>query len=88
MTWIDNQENCGFAGAVNQGVAATSAPFVLLLNPDCQLLSRVEGLVEACRPPDVAGAGGLLVNMDGSPQTGFFARSLRQRGRWYLKRWA
>ena len=76
VRWVDNHENRGFAAAVNQGVAATSAPLVLLLNPDCQALSGVEALVEACRPSDVAGAGGLLVNTDGSPQTGFFARSL------------
>lgn len=76
VRWVDNLENRGFAAAVNQGVAATSAPLVLLLNPDCQVLSGVEALVEACGPSDVAGAGGLLVNMDDSPQTGFFARSL------------
>ena len=76
VRWVDNQENRGFAAAVNQGVDTTSAPLVLLLNPDCQILSGVEALVEACGPSDVAGAGGLLVNMDGSPQTGFFARSL------------
>ena len=76
VRWVDNHENRGFAAAVNQGIAATSAPLVLLLNPDCQLLTGVESLVEACGPADVAGAGGLLVNMDGSPQTGFFARSL------------
>ena len=76
VKWVDNHENRGFAAAVNQGVAATSAPLVLLLNPDCQVLSGVEALVEACGASDVAGAGGLLVNIDGSPQTGFFARSL------------
>ncbi len=76
VAWIDNQENRGFAAAVNQGVAATNAPLVLLLNPDCQLLSGVESLVEACGLSGVGGAGGLLVNADGSAQTGFFARSL------------
>lgn len=75
VRWLDNSANRGFAAGVNQGIAATSAPFVLLLNPDCELLTGVDGLVEACRPAQVAGAGGLLVNPDGSPQAGFMARS-------------
>jgi len=33
-TFIENSSNRGFAAAVNQGVAATSAPYILLLNPD------------------------------------------------------
>jgi len=32
---IANTENVGYARAVNQGIAATTAPFVLVLNPDC-----------------------------------------------------
>ena len=76
VDWIDNEINRGFAAAVNQGVAATSEPFVLLLNPDCELLSSLDGLISACGMPGVAGAGGLLLDSDGSPQIGFFARSL------------
>lgn len=76
IKWLDNSANRGFAAAVNQGVAATRAPFVLLLNPDCELLTGLDGLVEACGAERVAGAGGLLVHPDGSPQTGFMARSL------------
>ena len=37
---IANQENRGFAGAVNQGFRATDADFILLLNPDVQLADR------------------------------------------------
>jgi N-acetylglucosaminyl-diphospho-decaprenol L-rhamnosyltransferase len=33
-TLLRNKDNRGFAAAVNQGVAASSAPWVLLLNPD------------------------------------------------------
>ena len=76
VVWIDNPVNRGFAGAVNQGVAATTAPFVLLLNPDCELLAGVGSLVDLCQRDRVAGAGGLLLCADGSPQTGFFCRSL------------
>jgi len=32
---IANQENVGFARAVNQGIAATTGDYVLLVNPDC-----------------------------------------------------
>lgn len=75
VNWIDNPCNGGFAAGVNQGVAATSSPFVLLLNPDCELLTGLGGLMDACRRDGVAGAGGMLVNPDGSPQVGFMARS-------------
>src|SRR5262245_22674344 len=34
---IANDENVGFARAVNQGIAATTGTFVLLMNPDCVL---------------------------------------------------
>ena len=76
VAWIDNSSNRGFAAAVNQGVEASTAPLVLLLNPDCELVTGLEGLVEACSIKGVAGAGGLLVDPSGFPQTGFFARSL------------
>lgn len=76
VDWIDNPVNMGFAAAVNQGVAATTAAFVLLLNPDCTLLTGVDSLVDNCQRDRVAGAGGLLLQTDGVPQTGFFCRSL------------
>ena len=76
VTWIDNPVNVGFAAGVNQGLAATRADYVLLLNPDCEVLSDLAPMVDACEIPGVAGAGGLLVDADGTPQTGFFARSL------------
>ncbi len=74
--WIDNAGNRGFAGAVNQGVVVTSEPYVLLLNPDCELLTGLDALVEACQRDGVAGAGGLLTHPGGTPQLGFNARSL------------
>ena len=76
VNWISNSSNRGFAAAVNQGVEATSAPLVLLLNPDCELVTGLDGLVEACNVRGVGGAGGLLVDLNDLPQTGFFARSL------------
>jgi GT2 family glycosyltransferase len=37
VRWITNRENVGFATAVNQGIAATTGRWVLLINPDCEL---------------------------------------------------
>lgn len=76
VRWIDSRSNLGFAGGVNLGVAATTAPFVLLVNPDCELLTGVESLVEACSRRRTAAAGGRLVDTSGATQRGFVFRSL------------
>lgn len=73
---IANPENRGFAAAVNQGVRATHAPFVLLLNPDALLETDLTALVECCRRPGVAGACGNLVDAGGRTQVGFAVRRL------------
>jgi hypothetical protein len=73
---IANPENRGFAAAVNQGIRALDTPFVLLLNPDALLETSLDALVECCRCPGVAGAGGKLVDAAGRPQAGFAVRSL------------
>ena len=71
---IANRENIGFAAAVNQAVAATDSPFLLLLNPDVELETPVDGLIEACSRPGVGIAAGLLRDAQGKIQTGFTAR--------------
>jgi N-acetylglucosaminyl-diphospho-decaprenol L-rhamnosyltransferase len=73
---ITNPENRGFAAAVNQGIGALDTPYVLLLNPDARLETSLDALVECCRRPGVAGAGGKLVDAAGLPQAGFAVRSL------------
>jgi GT2 family glycosyltransferase len=73
---IANPENRGFAGAVNQGVSATSAPLILLLNPDARLETGLEPLIARFDDPQTGAAGGLLLGEDGKPQTGFMARNL------------
>jgi hypothetical protein len=62
--------NDGFAAGVNAGARATSAPLLLLLNPDCVLEPNA-----CCRltrfldeHPDVAVAGPRIRNADGSVQ--------------------
>ena len=73
---IANEHNPGFAAAVNQGVQATEAPLILLLNPDARLENGLEALIACFADPETGGAGGLLIGDDGKPQTGFMARNL------------
>lgn len=84
---LRNVENVGFARGVNQALAATSAPLVLIMNPDCrlgpaafQVLKRELLSAERC-----AIVGPRILNPDGTPQgnargdpgmlTGVFGRS-------------
>jgi GT2 family glycosyltransferase len=73
---LANSENRGFAGAVNQGFAVLNCEYVLLLNPDSVLQSRLDPLREACDLPGAAGAGGCLLDSEGGPQVGFMVRQL------------
>ena len=89
---IQNAENVGFARAVNQGLAATTAPVVLIMNPDCRLVAGAIGTLNAVLEafPACAIAGPRILNPDGSVQgsargdpdmlTGLFGRrALLQR---------
>jgi len=73
---IRNQENRGFATAVNQGVRAHSAPLTLLLNPDVRLLTSVEALCDIAVANRHYAAAGLLVDASGEAQKGFSVRRL------------
>ena len=73
---IANTANVGFATAVNQGVRATTAPLVLLLNPDAVLVGGLDALEAEFLDPQTGAAGGLLTDAAGSPQAGFMARNL------------
>src|ERR1700720_1817962 len=48
---IGNEDNRGFAAAVNQGIRALDTPYILLLNPDSVLLTDVEPLRACCDRP-------------------------------------
>lgn len=67
---IDPGGNRGFAGGVNAGVAASKAPWVLVLNPDAHpLAGAIEALLEACKTESsAAGLVPALVWPDGSSQ--------------------
>ena len=71
---IANADNRGFAGAVNQGVAALATELILLLNPDTELTSNVHELESACGEPGTGLAAGKLVNELGEVQRGFTLR--------------
>jgi N-acetylglucosaminyl-diphospho-decaprenol L-rhamnosyltransferase len=59
---IENGSNLGFAAGANVGIRATEAPFVLLLNPDAEILSgTLASLVKVARDRPDAGAIGVLV---------------------------
>lgn len=67
---IANQENLGYAKAVNQAIAKAAGRYILLLNTDASprgdalyhLFTFLEG------HPEAAAAGGQLLNVDGSRQ--------------------
>jgi len=82
-----NSANVGFARGVNQGFAATKAPYVLIMNPDCRLMAGAVGGMRAVLDahPQCAVAGPRILNPDGSVQgsargdpdmlTGLFGRT-------------
>jgi len=84
---IRNPTNVGFGTAINQGVAATTAASVLVMNPDCFLEPGAMAALQAAldRHPDCAIVGPRILNPDRSVQgsargdpdmfTGLFGRS-------------
>jgi N-acetylglucosaminyl-diphospho-decaprenol L-rhamnosyltransferase len=74
VSLIANSENRGFAAAVNQGVAASDADFLLLLNPDANLLTAVDALIDASQQYGLS--AGKLVDRNGRAQSGFSIRRL------------
>src|SRR5438067_1556890 len=73
---IANPRNLGFAAAVNQGVRATRADCILLLNPDAVLQKSLDPLLAACAREKAGGAAGKLIDSEGRAQAGFNLRSL------------
>ena len=65
---IRNSSNLGFAAAVNLGIRATTASYVLLLNPDAEIVGgTLGGSVKVAADHPRAGAIGVLTtNVDGS----------------------
>jgi GT2 family glycosyltransferase len=72
LTVIANGQNRGFAAAVNQGVRASDAEFLLLLNPDVKILTPVDELVRASREYGLS--AGRLLGEGREDQKGFTIR--------------
>ena len=82
-----NEENVGFARGVNQGLATTSGPLVLIMNPDCRLVNGAFAMLrrELEQSDAYAIAGPRILDPDGSVQgsargdpdmfTGLFGRT-------------
>ncbi len=67
---VENRDNAGYSRAVNEGFRSTTAPYVLVVNPDMVV---IEGAVDALirfmdSSPRTGVAGGKLLNPDGSLQ--------------------
>ena len=64
---IRNASNRGFAAAANQGIAAMSEPYVLLLNPDAEITAgTLSGLLKVAKDhPGVGALGPLIREPDG-----------------------
>ncbi len=84
---LRNAGNVGFGRGVNQGLAATTAPVVLIMNPDCRLVAGAMATLEAelDAHPGCAIVGPRILSPDGSVQgsargdpdmlTGLFGRA-------------
>lgn len=67
---IENSDNAGFGKANNQGFKLSSAPFVLLLNPDTEVTQgAIDTLLATLQSdPRIGACGPRLINPDGSVQ--------------------
>jgi len=84
---VRNSTNVGFGRAVNQAVAVSKAPMLLLMNPDCRLLRGAMSVLRAAldAEPSCAVAGPRILDPDGAVQgsargdpdmlTGLFGRT-------------
>jgi hypothetical protein len=84
---IRNTTNVGFSRGVNQGLAATTAPYLLIMNPDCRLVAGAVASLRTALDGNTGCAivGPRILNPDGSVQgsargdpdmlTGLFGRT-------------
>lgn len=68
ITTIANRTNLGFAAACNQGITATTEPFILLLNPDTDHPPIAELAACLTAHPEVGACGPRILNPGGTPQ--------------------
>jgi GT2 family glycosyltransferase len=89
---IRNASNVGFGRAVNQAVASSMAPWLLLLNPDCRVVAGATSVLRSVLETErsCAVAGPKILDPDGAVQgsargdpdmlTGLFGRTGALRG--------
>lgn len=67
---IANSENLGFARATNQGIAAATGEYILLLNPDTRVLPGALAALTRFMDehPEAGAVGPRLLNVDGTLQ--------------------
>lgn len=72
MRIIRTGSNLGFSAGCNVGIAASTAEYLLFLNPDCVLQAgSLQCMLNALQGDPAAGmVGGLLTNPDGTEQAG------------------
>jgi N-acetylglucosaminyl-diphospho-decaprenol L-rhamnosyltransferase len=70
---VQNERNVGLGRASNQGIEATEAPYVLLLNNDTIVNGpALDAMIDfMASTPDAGAVGGTLLNEDGSFQAAF-----------------
>ena len=70
VTLVRNEVNVGFSRGVNQALALSTAPLILLINPDCQLkdgaLAEMRAVLDG--DPSCAIAGPRILDPDGGVQ--------------------
>lgn len=61
-------ENVGFAGAMNEGIHASSGRYVLALNPDCRLEPDFSSILtqRLDRAPEIGSASGRILRAEGA----------------------
>jgi GT2 family glycosyltransferase len=98
LTVIENSENPGFARAVNQAVRGLDehVPYLLVLNPDCEMQPGSMTALRAAlnSDPRAALAGPMVIDRDGRPMRGTVRRFpdpwkslMTFSGLWRLGRW-
>ncbi|HNB50386.1 MAG TPA: glycosyltransferase family 2 protein [Anaerolineales bacterium] len=83
---IANQNNPGFAGANNQGIRQSQAEYVLLLNPDTEVLpGALKTLMAFMKTsPKVGACGSRVLNPDRTLQTSCYPLPTLSREFWRL----
>lgn len=83
---IENEENVGFAGGNNQAIRESRGRYILLLNPDTEVLDNTLGILVDYmdRHPQVGGVGARILNPDSSLQPSCYPLPTLRRELWRL----